>query len=89
MNIEAGEAIQAVALQFSDCLKKGAALIITIKCITQVISKIIKKSEELLGKEYEIVGVRAGPKQQTGDHPLCPKEVTRKKHQTVIKHNTL
>ncbi len=60
MNIEAGEAIQAV-LQFSDCLKKGAALIITIKCITRALSKIIKKSEELLGKEYEIVGVRTLP----------------------------
>ena len=60
MNIEASEAIGAV-LQFSNCVRKGGTLIITIKCVTRSLTKIIKKSRTLLEKEYDIMGIRTLP----------------------------
>lgn len=60
MNVDAKEAIGAV-LQFSDCLKAGADVIITIKCITRNFPKFVKQARTLLPDNFEIIGLRVLP----------------------------
>ena len=51
----------AAAMSYSRFMRSGATLIMTVKCVTRKVDKYMNEASEVLGREFEIRGVKALP----------------------------